>query len=80
MDFAVAYSAQNEGSNPGARRICLAQGQRGKKVADYTGFEPGTSWSESGRAYHSVTRAPRSRPYLEGIGKRKKVALYSGVL
>ena len=30
----MAYSAQTKGSNPGARRICLGQGQRGKKVAD----------------------------------------------
>ena len=36
MDFSMAYSAQTEGSNPVARRICLAQGHRGKKVADST--------------------------------------------
>ena len=34
MDFSVTYSAQTEGSNPGAMRICLAQGHRGEKVAD----------------------------------------------
>ena len=61
MDFSVAYSAQTEGSNPGARSICLAQGHRGKKVADSTGFEPGTSRSESRHANYSAARAPLSR-------------------
>ena len=36
MDFSVAYSVQNKGSNQEARRMCLSHGHCRKKVADYT--------------------------------------------
>ena len=73
MDFSVAYSAKTEGSNTAPRRICFAQGHRGKKVADSTGVQ--TRDLPVGKPTCLIIRPPALPGQVEG----KCWALSTGV-